>query len=102
MPEPRFDAAKILGDRVREVRTKLGLSQETVGDLAGMHWTNIGKIERGQANPSFSTLIRLAGVLNVDPADLVRGITPDQLGEHARQLTARDLIEERKRRASGK
>ena len=98
MPEPRFEAARILGDRVRKVRTHLGLSQETVGDLADMHWTNIGKIERGQANPSFSTLIRLAGVLNVDPAVLVEGITPDQLGEHEHPLSARDLIEERKRR----
>ncbi len=101
MPEPRFDAARVLGERVREIRTALGLSQETVGDLADMHWTNIGKIERGQANPSFSTLVRLAGVLGVDPGDLVRGIKPDQLGVRSHVVTARELVEERKRRARG-
>jgi transcriptional regulator with XRE-family HTH domain len=101
MPEPRFDAARVLGDRVRAIRTTLGLSQEDIGDLAGMHWTNIGKIERGQGNPSFSTLVRLAGVLGVDPAELVGGITPDQLPERQHLLTARDLIDERRRRAKG-
>lgn len=101
MPEPRFDAARVLGERVRQIRTDLGLSQETVGDLADMHWTNIGKIERGQANPSFSTLIRLAGVLGVDPGLLVTGIRPEQLGDRGHVVTARELIEERQRRASG-
>jgi transcriptional regulator with XRE-family HTH domain len=98
MPQPRFDAARVLGERVRTIRTALGLSQEDIGDLAGMHWTNIGKIERGQGNPSFTTLIRLAGVLDVDPAELVAGITTDQLPDREHLLTARDLIEERRRR----
>lgn len=102
MPEPRFEAARILGERVRDLRTRLGLSQETVGDLAGMHWTNIGKIERGLANPSFATLVRLAGVLDVDPADLVRGITSDQLGAGEHVLSAREFVDERRRRAAGR
>lgn len=46
------DANSLLGHRVRARRLELGMSQEQVGDLAGIHCTNWGKIERGRANPS--------------------------------------------------
>lgn len=92
-------AARLLGERVRSVRLRLGLSQEDVADLADMHVTNLGKIERGQSNPSLTTLVRVAGVLNVDPAELVEGMTLDQVPQPTHQLTAADLIRERKARA---
>lgn len=38
-----------MGERVRSHRQELGLSQEDVADLAEMHVTNLGKIERGQS-----------------------------------------------------
>lgn len=65
------DANSLLGHRVRARRIELGMSQEQVGDLAGIHCTNWGKIERGRANPSFTTLLRVAGALNVTPAELL-------------------------------
>jgi transcriptional regulator with XRE-family HTH domain len=102
MPEPHSDAARILGDRVRIARQALALSQESVADLAEMHVTNFGKIERGVANPSLHTIIRISSVLGVDPAILVAGLNRSQLPDQAHALTAAEFIRERDRRAGVK
>ncbi len=60
-----------------------------------MNVSNYGKIERGLGNPELHTLIRLAAVLGVDAADLVRGIKADALPEKRRPFTARDYVRER-------
>ncbi len=60
-----------------------------------MHVTNFGKIERGQANPSLTTLVRIAGVLEVDPGALVTGIALGDLPPRSHQLTATDIIRAR-------
>ncbi|MDI2097562.1 helix-turn-helix domain-containing protein [Ruicaihuangia caeni] len=52
MPASKSVAAITLGQRVREARLRLGLSQEDIAELAGLHWTNWGKVERGVANPN--------------------------------------------------
>lgn len=98
MATAHSEAARVVGERVRRARLSLELSQEDIADLAEMHVTNLGKIERGQANPSLTTLIRIAAVLGVDPGDLVREIGGDQLPPRAHQLTAAQLIRERTRR----
>lgn len=79
MAKPQSDASHILGQRVKAARTSLGLSQIQVWQISGIHFTNIGKIERGEANPALHTLIRLADALNIDPAELVAGFTANSL-----------------------
>ncbi len=79
MAQPHSNAARILGERVKAARTSLGLSQIQVWQISGIHFTNIGKIERGDANPALHTIIRLADALNVDPAELVAGLSADSL-----------------------
>jgi transcriptional regulator with XRE-family HTH domain len=74
MPEPKSDALHDLGARVRERRQALGLSQEKLGDVSGLHWTFVGQVERGRRNLSLHNLLRLADALEVDPAELVRGL----------------------------
>jgi transcriptional regulator with XRE-family HTH domain len=74
MPEPISEATRILGARVREQRNALGLSQEALADQAGIHWTFLGQVERGQRNLSLHNLLKIAGGLRVDPAELVRGV----------------------------
>ena len=76
MPTPRSDALQVFGARIRDRRQALGLSQEALGDVSGLHWTFVGQVERGRRNLSFHNLLRLAQALQVDPADLVRGLTP--------------------------
>lgn len=73
MPE----ASRILGERVRERRKELGLSQERLAEGTALHWSFVGRIERGQANLTLRNILRLADVLGLDPGDLVRGLKPD-------------------------
>jgi transcriptional regulator with XRE-family HTH domain len=76
MATPRSDALQLLGVRVREHRQALGLSQEALGDVSGLHWTFIGQVERGQRNISLHNLLRLAQALEVDAGVLVTGLVP--------------------------
>lgn len=69
-------AAEEFGRRVRLCRKRVGLSQEGLGELAGLHRTYIGHVERGEVNPSLHNIVRLAAALKVDPGDLVRGLHP--------------------------
>jgi transcriptional regulator with XRE-family HTH domain len=57
---------KELGLRVRVLRKKRGLNQMELADRCGIHWTYIGGVERGERNPTLSTMRRLAEGLNVD------------------------------------
>jgi len=54
-----------VGRRLKESRQKLGLTQEQLAERAGLHYSYIGQVERGDKNPSLKTLYRLAGALNV-------------------------------------
>ena len=98
MAGPHSEAARIVGERMRETRLGLGLSQEDVAELAEMHVTNVGKIERGQTNPSLSTIVALAGSMNADPGVWVAGLTVDMVPGRTHKFTAADLIREQKRR----
>lgn len=62
------------GKRVRQHRRDLGLTQEQLAEKAGMHFTYIGSIERGQRNVSLVNILRIAKALKVDPGDLLRGL----------------------------
>ncbi len=69
-------SAEEFGRRVRKCRTNMGLSQERLGELAGLHRTYIGHVERGEVNPSLYNIVRLGAALQVDPGHLVRGLQP--------------------------
>lgn len=98
MPEPTSTAARIFGDRVREERQRLGLTQDELAHLAGMNVSNYGKIERGIGNPVLHTIVRLAVVVGVDPSVLVSGMTAEHLPPVLETFTAADYVKERKAR----
>jgi transcriptional regulator with XRE-family HTH domain len=100
MPEPVSEASRLLGIRLRDFRQKQSCTQDDIANLAGVNPSNYGKMERGLGNPEFHTLVRLAHVLNVDVAELVAGITADQLPEKPHVFTAKDFVRERTRRDS--
>ena len=62
------------GNRIRALRKELALSQEELGEVAGLHRTYIGHLERGEVNPSLINILRVAKALKVDPSDLVSGL----------------------------
>jgi len=97
MPTPRSRAAELFGDRVREARLALGLSQEDIANLADMHVTNYGRIERGEANSELHTIVRLATALDTDPARLLSGLYGDgMLPGRARAYSVTDFLAARK------
>jgi len=95
VPKIHSAAALQIGQRVRAVRQRLGISLEDLGELSEISWTSIGKIERGASSPTAETLIRLATALEVDPGSFLSGITSDDYGRRLHQLSARDLIKAR-------
>ena len=50
-------------DAVRKARAEAGISQTQLAELTGIDQSDISKIERGVANPSVSTLQRIAKAL---------------------------------------
>ncbi len=60
-----------LGERVRDLRQTSGLTQEALADAAGLHWSYVGQIERGERNLSYKNLLRLARGLQISLAELV-------------------------------
>lgn len=70
-PTPR---QREFGDRIRARRGALGLSQEQLAYEADINRTYIASLEAGQRNPSLDLLCRLARALQVDPAELVKGL----------------------------
>ncbi len=65
---------KRLGRNIRQRRQQLGISQETLAHTTGMHFTSIGKIERGERSPRFDTLVLLARALDLTASELVDGV----------------------------
>lgn len=62
-----------LGARLVKLRRAAELTQEGLADAAGLHWTYIGQIERGERNPTYKNLLKLAKGLGVDPSELTNG-----------------------------
>lgn len=73
---PDRPALITFGARVRAARHDKGWSQEALADVAGLHWTFVGQVERGRRNLSLNNLLKLASALDVDPGELVRGLGP--------------------------
>lgn len=61
---------KAFGQRVQELRKERNLSQEQLADLAGVHRTYIGMIERAEKNITLCNIERIAKALKLNIKDL--------------------------------
>ena len=59
------DWRAIVGQNVRRLRTKKGLTQEQLAFEAQIDLTYVGGIERGERNPSPLVMVRIADALSV-------------------------------------
>jgi transcriptional regulator with XRE-family HTH domain len=63
---------ELFAANLRGERKALGLSQEHLADLAGVHRTFVGAVERAETNISIDNIERLARALRIDPVQLLR------------------------------
>ena len=61
---------KLFGQRLKEIRTNAGISQEELGDISGLHRTYIGQIERAEKNITLRNIEKIAVALNIEVKDL--------------------------------
>jgi transcriptional regulator with XRE-family HTH domain len=66
-------ARRIFAENLRKARQAKGLSQEDLAELAGLHRTYVGSVERAERNVSIDNMERLA--------DAVGGALPELLRE---------------------
>ena len=66
------NARKIFARNLKQIRAFSHLSQEELADLAGLHRTYVGSVERGERNISIDNMERLANALAVDIKDLLK------------------------------
>jgi transcriptional regulator with XRE-family HTH domain len=78
---PKNPNCVAFGRAVRRFRVALGISQESLADLANIHRTYIGGIERGERNPTLTMIHRLAEALKVQPHRLIQTEDPEVINE---------------------
>jgi len=64
-------------ERLRQLRKQKDLSQTELGKLVDLHYTHIGRYERGASKPSADALRRLADALGVSTDYLMEGTTDE-------------------------
>ena len=62
---------KSLGERIRKLRNEKGISQEELANEADIPLSQIGRIERGETNPTISSLFVISQALDIDLKNLV-------------------------------
>jgi transcriptional regulator with XRE-family HTH domain len=67
-------AAVEFGGRVRRLRLEREWSIEALAERAGMHWTYVGSVERGERNISLLNICRLAKALSIGADELMAGL----------------------------
>ncbi|PAW95313.1 hypothetical protein CKK33_18120 [Mucilaginibacter sp. MD40] len=64
------EVIKAFGRRLRDLRISTGLSQEQLANEAEIPLSQVGRIERGEINPTLSSINVLAKALKVDIKEL--------------------------------
>ena len=62
-----------LGNRIRSLRLEQALSQEQLAELADLHRTYVGSVERGERNVSLDAIWQFADALNTTPVSFFEG-----------------------------
>jgi transcriptional regulator with XRE-family HTH domain len=96
------------GQKLRRLREELGLSQDALGERAGIHGRHIGRFEIGGAMPRAETVVALARALGTSIDSLLRddepgasagGPSPARDPELMRRLRQVERLPETDRRA---
>jgi transcriptional regulator with XRE-family HTH domain len=69
---PSQQPQKALGMAIRQLREKRGLTQEAVAHEAGVTASTFGLIERGQTNPTWATVTKIAAAVDVSVIEVAK------------------------------
>ena len=88
-----------IGDKIKNAREDMDLSQREIADMIPMNQSNYSKIERNLQEPSLDQLRRICQILNLDPRYLLNLDMYDSLSEKDIQLLKdiKRFIEEHKK-----
>lgn len=75
------EIAKTVGQRIKNYRNKLGLSQEKLAELSGVHPTYIGQVERGEKNATLESIEKIAIALEVSLSTLFERLGGNERGD---------------------
>lgn len=84
---PAASSIEDIGARLRELRRGRGYSLEALREASGLSLGLLSQLERGKANPSFTTMVQLAQALDVTLSDLVAHQDPSPVVARAERPT---------------
>lgn len=70
---PTASMLHAIGTKIRTMRKERGLTVERLSELSGVSTGIVSQVERGKANPSFSTMVQLAHGLGIPVGRLFDG-----------------------------
>lgn len=86
---------KIVGLKIKEIRKSKGWTQEQLAEIASIHYSYIGGIERGERNISLETLQKIIDALEVSAVELFPANTTilknEVLKEHIEMISERSI-----------
>ncbi len=82
------------GERLKELRESKSISKTDLANKISLHYSQIGRYERNEANPSADMLKKLANELDVTTDYLMNGTTNDLADE---LITDKNLINQFKK-----
>lgn len=68
---------KILGERIRSLREKSGLTQKQIAERLNCSRQKYARIEKGVIDISYSNISKIAGILGVDIEEITSAVNND-------------------------
>ncbi len=67
-----MDVTQVFAENIKRLRLAKGISQEALADLAGLHRTYVGAVERGERNITLINANRIAEALGAKLSDCLK------------------------------
>lgn len=68
--KPRSSAHRALGEAIKELRDEADMTHEELADRLEVGFQRISELERGVANPTFATLVRITSGFGIELSEL--------------------------------
>ena len=81
-----MDIKQMIGARIKELRTKKGITQEHLSERMEINPKYLSSIERGKENPTLNTLIKLSESLEVDLGEIFSFIEAEDPDKRKSQI----------------